>query len=172
LRRPKRVEWADKPSSVASVHLSGAAVARSLVRPTRGSCGVGPTPSTVVRRSGRRRIAPYLALLRAGVLPAGVSPHRWCALTAPFHPCRDRLGDRGACPRLPRQTTAVCFCATFRRVAPPGRYPAPCPVELGLSSPACAGADAWPTPATLYHTAGPCRSYSHHRSVAHRTVSS
>ena len=30
--------------------------------------------------------------------------------------------------------SAVCFCATFRRVAPPSRYEAPCPVELGLSS--------------------------------------
>ncbi len=29
---------------------------------------------------------------------------------------------------------AVCFCGTFRRVTPPGRYPASCPVELGLSS--------------------------------------
>jgi len=26
------------------------------------------------------------------------------------------------------------FCSTFRRVAPPSRYEAPCPVELGLSS--------------------------------------
>jgi len=26
------------------------------------------------------------------------------------------------------------FCGTFRRVTPPGRYPAPCPVEPGLSS--------------------------------------
>ena len=30
---------------------------------------------------------------------------------------------------------AVCFCGTFRRVTPPGCYPAPCLVELGLSSP-------------------------------------
>ena len=30
---------------------------------------------------------------------------------------------------------AVCFCGTFRRVSPPGYYPAPCSVELGLSSP-------------------------------------
>ena len=29
---------------------------------------------------------------------------------------------------------AVCFCGTFGRVAPPGCYPAPCSVELGLSS--------------------------------------
>jgi hypothetical protein len=28
------------------------------------------------------------------------------------------------------------FCATVRRVAPPGNYPAHCPVEFGLSSPA------------------------------------
>ena len=30
---------------------------------------------------------------------------------------------------------AVCFCGTFRRVAPPGSYPASCPMKLGLSSP-------------------------------------
>src|SRR5208283_6154363 len=30
---------------------------------------------------------------------------------------------------------AVCFCCTVRRVTPPGRYPAPCLVEFGLSSP-------------------------------------
>jgi len=56
----ERVEWACKPSSVDSVHLSGTAVAHSLMRPTRGSCGVGLTPVS------RRRLALYLALLRAG----------------------------------------------------------------------------------------------------------
>ena len=30
--------------------------------------------------------------------------------------------------------TAVYLCCTFLRVTPTGRYPAPCPVELGLSS--------------------------------------
>lgn len=29
------------------------------------------------------------------------------------------------------------FCGTFRRVAPPGCYPASCPMEPGLSSAAC-----------------------------------
>jgi hypothetical protein len=29
---------------------------------------------------------------------------------------------------------AVFFCGTFLRVTPTGRYPAPCPAELGLSS--------------------------------------
>ena len=37
-------------------------------------------------------------------------------------------------PALANQPLAVCFCGTFRRVAPPGCYPASCPVELGLSS--------------------------------------
>ncbi len=31
-------------------------------------------------------------------------------------------------------TPAVCFCGTFLRVAPTGRYPAPCPMKPGLSS--------------------------------------
>ena len=44
-------------------------------------------------------------------------------------------------PRSLKGIGAVCFCATFRlprRTDPlrkPGRYPAPCPVEPGLSSP-------------------------------------
>src|SRR5579884_2110987 len=33
-----------------------------------------------------------------------------------------------------RRTVAVCFCGTFLRVAPTGRYPAPCPMEPGRSS--------------------------------------
>ena len=59
------------------------------------------------------------------------------------HRCRHRSGEL-----LPRHFTltlptasrgrAVCFCCTFRmhRFSPvhPGRYPASCPVELGLSS--------------------------------------
>ena len=130
----KGVEWADKPSSVESVHLSGTAVARSLKRPTRGSCGVGPTPSVAVRRSGGERIAPYLALLRAGFCQpvcrhtaGALLPHHFTlARLRRSHRGIDRcdLGEGGRCVSVP----------LFRRVAPPGRYPAPCPVELGLSS--------------------------------------
>ena len=40
---------------------------------------------------------------------------------------------------LPRLLGAVCFCCTFRRVTPPGCYPASCPEELGLSSPIAQG---------------------------------
>lgn len=35
---------------------------------------------------------------------------------------------------LTGEAPAVCFCGTFLRVAPTGRYPAPCPVKPGLSS--------------------------------------
>ncbi len=31
--------------------------------------------------------------------------------------------------------SAVSFCCTFRRLAPPWRYQAPCPAQFGLSSP-------------------------------------
>ncbi len=63
----------------------------------------------------------------SGLAPGGVYPrprHREapCALTARFHPYRDVAA------------TAVCFCGTFLRVAPTGRYPAPCPMEPGRSS--------------------------------------
>ncbi len=54
------------------------------------------------------------------------SPAARCALTAPFHPC--------LCPR--RGHRRFAFCGTFRRrpKPTPGRYPAPCSSELGLSS--------------------------------------
>ena len=51
--------------------------------------------------------------------PRKSPPERW-SLTPPFHPYR--------------KNTAVYFCCTFLKVAFTGSYPAPCPVELGLSS--------------------------------------
>ena len=56
----------------------------------------------------------------------------------PCDPCYQRPGAL-----LPHLFTLTCaasghrrfvFCGTFRRLTTPGRYPAPCPVELGLSS--------------------------------------
>jgi len=74
----------------------------------------------------RGRLFPYLVLLRVGfTLPPMLPPAR-CALTAPFHPYRPAgSGFR-----------RYIFCGTFRRLAPPRRYLAPCPAEPGLSSPA------------------------------------
>ena len=69
----------------------------------------------------------YLVLLRMGFAqPTGhpaageLLPHHF---TLTFTPKIKIFGEK-----------AVCFCGTFRRVTPPGRYPASCPVELGLSS--------------------------------------
>jgi len=38
-------------------------------------------------------------------------------------------------PLLPSKTEAVYLCCTFLQVTLTGYYPAPCPMELGLSSP-------------------------------------
>ena len=62
-------------------------------------------------------------LAPGGVCRAGLLPDSRCALTAPFHPCL-----------IPCGPSAVSFCCTFRQLAPPRRYLAPCPVEPGLSS--------------------------------------
>ena len=104
---PRCVEQICKPGSVLDDHLSGMPVTRQLKRPNpRGSAG---------------NVIPLLfGLAPGGVCLAGRSPGRRWSLTPPLHPYR----------LLP----AVSFCGTFPRVAPAGRYPAPCPVEPGLSS--------------------------------------
>jgi len=70
-------------------------------------------------------IRSYLALLQMGFTMPCLSPNTRWALTPPFHPCPQCLSTRWR----------SVLCCTFRRVTPPGRYPAFCPVELGLSSP-------------------------------------
>ena len=118
--------------------------------PTVNSCGSRPAckPSSVPERVARgttihlgrrlpaassdqpgggtgRPMAPCLVLLQVRFTAAGRSPGRCWALTPPFHPYREHAA-------------AVCFCGTVLRVSPTGRYPAPCPMELGLSSRATA----------------------------------
>ena len=94
-------------------HLSSPDVTIGLKRPTRGT--------------GRASLCPPIR-----------SCSRWGFPQPAGHPAAGEL--------LPHHFTltpicigAVCFCGTFRRLAPPGRYPAPCPVELGLSSPMLSG---------------------------------
>ncbi len=65
----------------------------------------------------------YLVLLRVGFSLPRLLPIVRCALTAPFHPYL-----------LPKESRRYIFCGTFRRLSPPRRYLAPCPVEPGLSS--------------------------------------
>src|SRR5690606_9672631 len=80
-------------------------------------------PGTPLERATPR---PCLALLQVGFAVPLLLPEARCALTAPFHPCL-----------YPQRTTGhrrSTLCCTFRRLTTPGRYPAPCPAELGLSS--------------------------------------
>src|SRR5262249_42302013 len=66
-------------------------------------------------------------------------PGRWCALTAPFHPCLCVAG-------VPADAIGgLLSVALNRQVTPSWLSPAPCPVESPLSStppPAAAGAAA------------------------------
>lgn len=94
-------------------HLSGTAVTGGLERHMEVGTG----------KSANR--CPW-ALLPAGVYRAGTSRCRWCALTAPLHPC--------LIPGEP-EPSAVCFCGTVLTVTRTGRYPAGLAVrEPGLSS--------------------------------------
>ena len=109
------MELADKPGSVENSHSSGIHVTVYLERPTQKPCG--PHDVTYVTAS-------LFGLASSGVYHRrDALPHTRCALTAPFHPYRStrRLG------RFP-------FCCTFRRLAPPRRYLALCPMKPGLSS--------------------------------------
>ena len=106
----KVAEPADKPGSVVDSHSSRRNVAVTLEQPTR-------------TRRGPRHEVPIWSCSRWGL------------------PCRPvtRLAVRSyrtisPLPRIPKNRSAVSFCCTFRRLAPPRRYLAPCPVEPGLSS--------------------------------------
>lgn len=88
-------------------HSSGAALTRNLVQPTR----------TTGLKTGRSACA------------IRVVPIRFCSRWGlPCHPCCHACGGL-----LPHPFTLTCrkdrrfaFCGTFPRVAPAGRYPAPC----------------------------------------------
>ncbi len=120
-------EPACKPGSVMDGHSSGMHVAVHLKRPTRGPCG------------------PHVATEAA-------RPPIW-SCSGWGLPCHCCYQQRGAL--LPHHFTLTnrpvgrwryIFCGTFRRLAPPRRYLAPCPSEPGLSSTFCKAATIRPTP--------------------------
>ncbi len=87
-------------------------------------------PSVPLETEG---LVPCLALLPVGVARPSVSPRTPVVSYTTFSPS-------------PQVTAAVCFSvALFRQVTPTWDYPAPCPVEPGLSSPRSWDATAWPT---------------------------
>ena len=102
-----------KPGSVLSNHSSRARVTTGLKQPTR------------IRRGPRQRI-PIWSCSERGLQCHKLLPVARCALTAPFHPyLYQKIIDH----------RRYIFCCTFRRLAPPRRYLALCPMEPGLSSP-------------------------------------
>ncbi len=113
-------EWSRSISRVLSGPKSGATISLGPSLPGV-SCGL---PG----ESAGHLISPYLALLRVGFArPA-------------CHQAAGRLLPGHFTLTAPLQIAAVCFCGTFPGVAPAGNYPAPCPVEPGLSSSAHRGA--------------------------------
>ena len=130
-------ESACKPGSVESNHSSGTCVAASLEQPTRKARGprverpCGHSPFPIWPCSGR------------GLPCRERLPVARCALTAPFHPCL-----------LLAEHRRYVFCGTFRRLAPPRRYLASCPVEPGLSSAPRGAAVARPTPGCILRKKG------------------
>ena len=114
-RAPMKWSARNKPSSVPRggriIHL-GPLLPDGLVRPTRNSNGAGHSSF------------PIWPCCGWGLPCDPLLPGARCALTAPFHPC--------LCHRSGHRRSALC--CTFRRLTTPGRYPAPCPEQLGLSS--------------------------------------
>ena len=102
-------EPACKPGSVGGSHSSRTHVAVRLQRPTR-------------ERRGPRLITPLFGLAPGGVYPAAGVTTGAVRSYRTFSP-------------LPAPGGRYVFCGTFRGLAPPRRYLAPCPVEPGLSSP-------------------------------------
>ena len=104
-KRNSSHEWesACKPGSVKDNHSSGMYVAIHLLRPTRGQCG--PHYHPLIWPCSRRGLP-----CRACCQPRGaLLPHHF-TLTRPQLPAGRYI-----------------FCCTFRRLAPPRNYLAPCP---------------------------------------------
>jgi len=106
-RKEIKRKSACKPGSVVDSHSSGQRVATRLKQPTRGQCGPHHCPP-IWSCSGW-----------------GLPCHRCCQRRGALLPHHFTLTSRG---------WRYIFCGTFRRLTPPRRYLAPCPVEPGLSS--------------------------------------
>ena len=95
---------------------------------------------------GEQPVAPRFGLAPGGVYPAGLSPDRWCALTAPFHRCRRRLRAGGCVvsvalslglPPLAVNQHPAMRCPDFPRAArvrPAAAWPAT--IRVALRAPA------------------------------------
>ncbi len=114
-----------KPGSVVDSHLSSTYITVCLKRSLPGGQRAA---STLPIRSCSRRGLPGTSVT-----------------------CRP-VGSYPTLSPLPgAETGRSSLCCTFLWLAPTGRYPASCPVEPGLSSPAFAAATIRTTPKKVYH---------------------
>jgi hypothetical protein len=90
----------------------------------------GTRPGQPPRPRRRGRYVPDSTLLRVGFTEPTGHPAAGALLPHPFTLTADLTGPYG--PGGGRRRFA--FCGTVLRVAPTGGWPAPCPVETGLSS--------------------------------------
>ena len=109
----KKLKLTDKPGSVVDSHSSRPAIAHWLKQPTRV-------------QYGPYLVNPYLALLRVEFTVPRTVTSRAVRSYRTLSPLPDP-----ACAGHRR----FALCCTSRRLAPPRRYLAPCPMEPGLSSP-------------------------------------
>lgn len=109
----KRSKLTDKPGSVVDSHSSRPAIAHWLKQPTRV-------------QYGPYLMNPYLALLRVEFTVPRTVTSRAVRSYRTLSPLPDPtcVGHR-----------RFALCCTGRRLSPPRRYLAPCPMEPGLSSP-------------------------------------
>ena len=103
-------------------HSSKRAIARALLAANpdlwaKAACGDIGNPIKPAQ-------GPYSALLPVGLAMRRLLPAPRWALTPPFHPYRRLCRARGPARRR------FVFCGAFRRVTPPGRYPAPLPLGV------------------------------------------
>ena len=119
------MKWTCKPGSVEDDHSSRRTITHTLKRPTRIQYG------------------PHLGFL-FGLASGGVCHAVNCYQT------------RGALLPHPFTLTSrmrrSTLCCTFRRLSPPRRYLAPCPMKPGLSSPVSVTKTS--TAATVQSTSG------------------
>ena len=126
-------QTARKPNFVLDDHSSRRRITAPLQQPTRkfrhftlplGASG----RCALIARKKAIELPAYLVLLRVGFTMRFELPQTRCALTAPFHPYPAAFA-----------TGRYILCCTGRPGAftstRPGRYPAHCPAEFGLSSP-------------------------------------
>ncbi len=130
-----------RPEGPAAAIYLGPPLPVGLVRPTRDVTGGPP--------------CPCLALLPVGFAEPPRSPAALVVSYTTVSPLPVPGGHRRS-----------ALCCTFRRVSPPGRYPAPCPVESGLSSAPLAPRPPGELPLRMQPNAGFCK--SRHRSVRPR----